>query len=131
MEKRLISKINVNCIITKASLFQSTFNKIMQIFMSSKVNQVEFTLTISSLSFSDIKKVIDITAKNNYLKDIKNDSIITFVIEAKNNQKLKKIIAPIKNNLVRLDLETNLTENPDEISIKDFEAWAYNRNGGG
>lgn len=104
MERGLINKLNLKCIVKTPSVLKNVFDKVMQMCVESGVRQVEFTFVMGNLSADVIRKIVNIVAQNKYLEDSGNDSIITFALTVSATPKLRKIIAPIKNNLVRVEI---------------------------
>ena len=114
MENRIMmNKVNLKCIVRSITDFAAILKKIMELTIKSTTIQIEYNLILDSLTINDVKKIVSIIEANEYLKNSKIDSIVTFVLTIKSNKKMAHLFSAIKGNLTKVEIvydENDITD---------------------
>lgn len=103
----MMNKVNLKCIVKSSLEFANIFEKIMSLSIKSTSIQIEYNLVLDLLTVNEIKKIVNIIEGNEYLKDSKNDCIITFVLTINSNKKVANLLSSIKSNLSKVEIIYN------------------------
>lgn len=111
----MMNKVNLKCIVSSPIGFADFFKRIMKLSIKSTTIQIEYNLILDSLTINEVKKIVSIIEANEYLKDSKNDCIVTFVLTVKPNKKMAPLFSAIKGNLTKVEI---VYDENDIIDIK-------------